>query len=172
MRKRPPTRTSSSATDTAPPGSGPHHSLSAFASVHARQILSGGAAYSRVSVREGLSMRRTASMSAIPPAGKDNGRENRASRSRISRTAQSTTPLPSWAPRAADYAPLLGALQQSRVLEHAQMFHEARKRHVVRRRQLGHGAAAVLERSKDLAARTVGERREDPVELVVGILNH
>jgi hypothetical protein len=41
MRKRPPTRTSSSASDTGSPGPGPHQRFTASASVHARQTFSG-----------------------------------------------------------------------------------------------------------------------------------
>jgi len=69
--------------------------------------------------------------------------------------------------RAADDAPFLGALEQSGVLEHAQVFHETWQRHVVGRRQLGHRTAAVLERCKNLAPRAIGERGKEAVELVV-----
>jgi hypothetical protein len=52
------------------------------------------------------------------------------------------------------------------------MLHEAGQGHVVRTRQLGHRLAPVLERSKNLAPRAVGQGREDDVEVVVRILNH
>jgi hypothetical protein len=52
------------------------------------------------------------------------------------------------------------------------MLHEARQGHVVRARQLGDRPAPLLERSKNLAPRAVGQRREEGVELVIRILNH
>jgi len=74
---------------------------------------------------------------------------------------------------AADHAAFLAALDQPGVLEHAQVLHEPRQRHVVRRGQLAHrGIAAAAERLKDAAAGAVGERREYAVELLVAILNH
>jgi HD superfamily phosphodiesterase len=53
------------------------------------------------------------------------------------------------------------------------MLHEPRQRHVVRRGELAHRRVALpAERIEDAAARAVGERGEQRVELVVGILNH
>ena len=74
---------------------------------------------------------------------------------------------------AADDAPFLGALDQPGLFQHAQVLHEAGQRHVVRRGELAHGGLAGAAKAiEDVAARAVGERGEERVELIVGILNH
>lgn len=54
------------------------------------------------------------------------------------------------------------------------MLHEPRQRHVVRGGELAHGAlaAAAAKRLEDAAARAIGERGEQRVELIFRILNH
>jgi hypothetical protein len=53
------------------------------------------------------------------------------------------------------------------------MLHEPRQRHVVRGGELAHGAlAAAAQRLEDAAARAIGERGEQRVELIFRILNH
>jgi len=74
--------------------------------------------------------------------------------------------------RAADDPTLLFASDQPRVLENAQVLHEAGQRHWKRLRKLGYGPAAVGKPFHDFAARRIRERREDCVERLLFILNH
>ena len=74
--------------------------------------------------------------------------------------------------RALHDAAFLGALDEARGLEHREVLHEPWQRHVVRRRELADRPAAARELGEHRAARPVGKRREERVELVVGILNH
>jgi hypothetical protein len=57
---------------------------------------------------------------------------------------------------AAHHAAFLAALDEAGPLEHRKVLHEAWQRHLVLVRKLGYGAAALLERSKDMAPRTIG----------------
>ena len=69
--------------------------------------------------------------------------------------------------RALHDAAFLGALDQPGRLEHCEVLHEAGQRHVVRLRQLGDVGIPAGEGLEHMAARPVGERREQRVELVV-----
>ena len=62
------------------------------------------------------------------------------------------------------HAPILVALNQSRVFEHPQMLRDGRKRHVVRRGQIADGRFTESELREDAAARGVGEGAEGSVE--------
>jgi hypothetical protein len=73
---------------------------------------------------------------------------------------------------AADDPAFLGPCDQPGILEHLEVFHEPRKRHLVRGGKLADGEAVVGERLEHLAPRAVGERGEQRVEVVVRILNH
>jgi len=73
--------------------------------------------------------------------------------------------------RAADDPAHLFPLDESRILENAQVLHESGQRHAERPRQLGHRTGAVGKPLHHFAARRVGERREDGVERL-RILNH
>ena len=74
--------------------------------------------------------------------------------------------------RALHDPPLLRALDEARGLEHREVLHEARQRHVVRRGELADRPAALRELRDHRAPRTVGERGEERIEPVVRILNH
>jgi hypothetical protein len=69
--------------------------------------------------------------------------------------------------RALHDAAFLGALDEAGGLEHREVLHEARQRHVVRRGELADRAAAARQLGEDRAAGTVGERREQRVEPIV-----
>ena len=74
--------------------------------------------------------------------------------------------------RALHDAALLRALDQPGLLEDAQVLHESGQRHVVRGGELADRPAVVRELGDHRAARPVGERGEEGVEVVVRILNH
>jgi hypothetical protein len=65
---------------------------------------------------------------------------------------------------AAMYAPILVALNQSRVFEHPQMLRNGGKRHVVRRGQIADGSFTESELREDAAAGRVGKSTEGGVE--------
>lgn len=73
---------------------------------------------------------------------------------------------------AAHDAAFLGTGDQSRSLQHGQMFHEAGQRHRVLLRQFRHRAAAAVQLGEDAAARAVGQRGKDQIELGVVMVNH
>ena len=73
---------------------------------------------------------------------------------------------------ATDDAAFLGTGDQSRRLQHGQVLHEAGQGHGVLLRQFRHRAAAVLQLRENAAARGVGQRGEDQIELGVFIVNH
>jgi hypothetical protein len=62
------------------------------------------------------------------------------------------------------HAPILVALNQSRVFEHAQMLRDGRESHVVRRGQIADGSLAERELREDAAARGVGKSAKGSVE--------
>jgi hypothetical protein len=68
-------------------------------------------------------------------------------------------------------AALLGTHHQSRLLQHAQVLHEAGQRHPVGLRQLGHRRRPAREALDHVAPRPVGKRGEHLVEHV-GIGGH
>ena len=75
--------------------------------------------------------------------------------------------------RALHDAAFLAAFDEPGVLEHAQMLHEAGKRHVVPGGKLAHLPVAPLGKlGEHMAPGTIRERGEERVELGVGILNH
>ena len=65
---------------------------------------------------------------------------------------------------AGDDAPRLVSFEQPRVLQDAQMLHEAGQRHVKRLREITHRLTAVREPRQDTPARRVGERGKYAVE--------
>jgi len=74
--------------------------------------------------------------------------------------------------RAIDHPALLLAPDEPGFLENSQVLHESGQGHRKWLRKLGDGPAAEGEQFDDLAARRVGERREDGVERLLRILNH
>jgi hypothetical protein len=73
---------------------------------------------------------------------------------------------------ATDDAPLLLADDKARVFEHAQVLHEAGKRHAVRRGQLADAVCAATERNECVASNGVCQRAEHGVQIDVPMLNH
>jgi hypothetical protein len=74
--------------------------------------------------------------------------------------------------RAVDDAAFLLPLDEARVLEYAQVLEEARQRHTVGPRELGHRLLSVRKRSEYASSRRVRERRENGVQPLLTILNH
>jgi hypothetical protein len=74
--------------------------------------------------------------------------------------------------RQTDDPAILGAADQARVFEHAQVLHEAGQRHAMRCRQLPHGLTALLQRLQHRAAGRVGQRGKHGIQHLVLILNH
>ena len=73
---------------------------------------------------------------------------------------------------AIDHTALFLALDEPGVLEHVQVLHESRQRHVERPCKLGHRAPAANERRQYAPARRVGQGREHRVEARRSIVNH
>jgi hypothetical protein len=73
---------------------------------------------------------------------------------------------------AVDHAALLFPLEESGVLQYAQVLHEAGQRHVERLRERAYGTAAGGERREYAPSRRVGQRRENCVERLRTRLNH
>lgn len=73
---------------------------------------------------------------------------------------------------AADDPTCFRAFDQAGRFEHGEMLHETWQRHAGRCRQFGHTAAASAELFEYAAARGVRKRREDQVEMGIGIVNH
>lgn len=74
--------------------------------------------------------------------------------------------------RAAHHPALLGARDQAGRFQHCEVLHETRQRHGVRLGEFGHAARALVQLRQHTAARGVGQRGEDEIELGVVILNH
>ena len=74
--------------------------------------------------------------------------------------------------RAAHHPAFLGARDQAGRFQHRQVLHKAGQRHGVRLREFGHAARALVQLRQHAAARGVGQRGEDQIELGVVILNH
>ena len=76
---------------------------------------------------------------------------------------------------AANHAPFFRARDQAGGLQNGQVLHEARQRHGVRLRQLADRETAAIrlrQLRQDAAARCIGQRRKDEVELGLFIVNH
>ena len=74
--------------------------------------------------------------------------------------------------RQTDDAAVLGAADQTRIFEHAQVLHKAGQRHAMRGGQLAHGKRALLQRLQHRAAGRVGQRGKHGIQHLVFILNH
>jgi hypothetical protein len=74
--------------------------------------------------------------------------------------------------RQTDNTAVLGAADQARIFEHAQVLHEAGQRHAMRGGQLPHGLTALLQRLQHRAAGRIGQRGKHGIQHIVFILNH
>lgn len=63
-------------------------------------------------------------------------------------------------------------LDQSGVLEDAEVLHESRERHRERIRELAHRTLALAQSREDRASGGIGQRAEDRPQRIVRIVNH